>query len=204
MELKITKGKIEMAGKALDVLDWLVLDFVKVLDGLHLKYVVVSGYVPILFGRSRGSEDVDLILERIDAAKFGKLWAKLSERFDCVNAGSQKSAYETYLATGHSVRFSRKNEFIPNIEVKFPKTMLDRWALHQRKEVLLNGKHSLFISPIELQIPFKLLLGSEKDIEDARYLYDIFKDRMDNRLFTEFLKKLNKEDAFRRFLMKTT
>ncbi len=52
MELKITKGKIEMDGKALDVLDWLVLDFVKVLGGLHLKYAIVSGYVPILFGRS--------------------------------------------------------------------------------------------------------------------------------------------------------
>ncbi len=204
MELKITKGKIEMAGKALDVLDGLVLDFVKTLDELDLKYVIVSGYVPILFGRSRGSEDVDLILERIDAAKFEKLWAKLAERFDCVNAGSPKSAYETYLATGHSVRFSRKNEFIPNIEVKFPKSELDLWALHQRKEVLLNGKHALFISPIELQIPFKLLLGSEKDIEDARYLYDIFKDRMDNKLFMEFLKKLNKEDLFRRFLLKTT
>lgn len=204
MELKIAKGRMEMDGKALDVLDGLVLDFVKVLDELDLTYVIVSGYVPILFGRSRGSEDVDLILERIDAAKFENLWVKLSGKFDCVNAGSPKSAYETYLATGHSVRFSRKNEFIPNVEVKFSKSELDLWALHQRKEVLLNGKHALFISPIELQIPFKLLLGSEKDIEDARYLYDIFKDRMDNKLFMEFLKKLNKEDLFRRFLLKTT
>lgn len=204
MELKITKGKIEMAGKALDVLDRLVLDFVKILDKAKIRYVLVSGYVAILFGRSRGSEDVDLIVERMDAAKFEKLWAKLSEKFDCVNAGSPKSAYETYLATGHSVRFSRKNEFIPNIEVKFPKAELDYWALHSRKEVLLNGKHALFISPIELQIPFKLLLGSEKDIEDARYLYYIFKDRLDNKLLMKFVKKLDKEALFKQFLLKPT
>jgi len=30
------------------------------------------------------------------------------------------------------------------------------------------------ISPLELQIAFKLYLGSDKDIEDAAYLYEIF------------------------------
>lgn len=37
----------------------------------NIKYVIVSGYVAILFGRSRISEDVDLLVEHISFEKFG-------------------------------------------------------------------------------------------------------------------------------------
>ena len=33
------------------------------------------------------------------------------------------------------------------------------------------GKEKINISPIELQIAYKIYLGSDKDYEDARYLY---------------------------------
>lgn len=201
MELQITKKKIEF-DKEINELDRLVLDFVKILDKAKVRYVLVSGYIAILFGRSRGSEDIDIIIEKIDPTKFEMLWHVLAERFECVNAATPKSAYGTYLNTGHSIRFSRKGMFVPNVEVKLPKYELDYWTLDNRKQVVLNGKDAIFISPIELQIPFKLSLGSEKDIGDARYLYDIFKDRLDNKLFMEFLKKLDKEAEFEKLLKK--
>ncbi len=201
MELQITKKKIEF-DKEINELDGLVFDFVKILDTANVRYVLVSGYIAILFGRSRGSEDIDIIIEKIDPTKFEMLWRLLAERFECVNVATPKSAYETYLLTGHSIRFSRKGLFVPNVEVKLPKYELDYWTLDNRKQVVLNGKDAIFISPIELQIPFKLSLGSEKDIGDARYLYDIFKDRLDNKLFMEFLKKLDKEAEFEKLLKK--
>ena len=58
----------------------------------------------------------------------------------------------------------------------------------------------LFISRIEIQIPFKLFLGSEKDLEDARYLYEIFKDKIDTDLMREFNRKLNIEDLFDKYI----
>ena len=39
---------------------------------------------------------------------------------------------------------------------------------------------SLCISPIDTQIAYKLFLGSDKDIEDAVYLWEIFKNDLDH------------------------
>jgi hypothetical protein len=86
------------------------------------------------------------------------------------------------------------------MEFMFPKAQdLDNWVLNNRLEVILNGI-SLKISPIELQIPYKLFLSSSKDIEDARHLYLIFKDKLDNSLFSQFLIKLDKEGRFNKYL----
>ena len=86
------------------------------------------------------------------------------------------------------------------MEFMFPKAPdLDNWVLAHRLEVVLNGI-SLKISPIELQIPYKLFLGSSKDIEDARHLYMLFKDRLDKPLFDQFLIKLDKEGNFNKYL----
>lgn len=58
----------------------------------------------------------------------------------------------------------------------------------------------LFVSPLELQIPFKLFLGSEKDIEDAKHLYNLFKDNLDEKLLFEFIRKFKIEEVFNRYL----
>jgi len=86
---------------------------------------------------------------------------------------------------------AKKGSIIPNIELKFVKNDLDRYSLDHRKRVTLSDK-SLFLSPLELQIPYKLFLGSEKDIEDARFLFKLFKDNLDNLL----LKLFRKRDKF--------
>jgi hypothetical protein len=75
------------------------------------------------------------------------------------------------------------------IEFKFVKNDLDRYSLEHRKHVKL-AEGSLYISPIELQIPYKLFLGSEKDIEDARFLFKLFKDYLNIGLLKMFLVKL--------------
>ncbi|HLD41949.1 MAG TPA: hypothetical protein VJB06_02850 [archaeon] len=51
-------------------LDKFVLDFIKILEK-HAKYVIVSGYVAILFGRSRGTEDIDMFIGRLAKEKVG-------------------------------------------------------------------------------------------------------------------------------------
>jgi hypothetical protein len=63
----------------------------------------------------------------------------------------------------------------------------------------MNGRR-LFISPMELQIPFKLFLGSEKDIEDAKHLYLLFKGKLDKKLLGRFVTKLKVEKSFKRYL----
>lgn len=47
---------------------------------------------------------------------------------------------------------------------------------------------------------FKLYLGSEKDIEDAKHIYKLFQDKLDMRLLQEFNRKLKTQVLFNRYL----
>src|SRR3989338_4413327 len=168
MNISFTSESIGLQ-KELNSLDSFTLDFIAALDKLSLRYVIVSGYVAILFGRSRASEDIDIILEKMDRQKFHTLWNSLKDGFECIITSSEDEAYTNYLQSGLALRFARKGSFIPNIEVKFPKDSLAHLSLQVRKKVLLNGS-PLYIGPLEVQIPYKLYVGSDKNIENARYL----------------------------------
>lgn len=84
--------------------------------------------------------------------------------------------------------------------MKYLKIELDRWTLENRTSVWLNGKQ-LFISPLVLQIPYKLFLGSEKDIEDAKYFYDLTQEHLDVALLSKFNIKLKTTKIFRKYLL---
>ena len=50
--------------KKISELDKFVIDFLEIIIK-HTNYVLISGYVSILFGRSRGTEDVDIIIPKL-------------------------------------------------------------------------------------------------------------------------------------------
>ena len=58
-------------------LDHFALDFIDILKK-HTNYVVVSGYVAILLGRARASEDIDIIIPKIDFTRFRSLLQELN------------------------------------------------------------------------------------------------------------------------------
>ena len=175
------------------------MEFCSLLNELNIKYVVISGYVAILFGRSRASEDIDIIAEKVSKETFRKLWASAAEKFECINTSVCEDAFSEYLEEGSAIRFSRKGQFIPNVEFKFQKNEVDRWSIANRIKVIVN-ESTLYISSLELQISFKLYLGTEKDIEDAKHLYEVFKDKLNPALIAEFNRKFKVEDAFNRYL----
>lgn len=189
MELKYEHGKIKIENKVFTALDEFVSDFMKLLEG-STDYVIVSGYVGILFGRARGTEDIDTIIRYMDKDTFTSFYQRLSrEGYYFLNPEDVTGLYEM-LEEGLRVRIAKEDTIIPNIELKFVKDDFDRYSIDNRLEVVIGEKH-LFISPIELQIPYKLYLGSDKDIEDAVYLGDIFKGEIDVSLLGRFMKALN-------------
>lgn len=200
MNIEVSKAHVKLT-KELNDLDNLVIDFVKILDRNKIKYVLVSGYVSILFGRSRSSEDIDLIVKKMSKRRFLAMWKEISRKnFKCIVPDNFEDAYNKYLTKHSSIRFSRKGQPIPNIEFKFPKVVdLDNWVLKNRRKVRLN-RQVLNISPIELQIAYKLFLGSEKDIEDARHLYRLFRENLEQEMLTQFLLKLDKKGLFNRYV----
>lgn len=198
MEIKFEDNKV-ILNKKLNSLDLFVIDFCNILNNLDISYVLISGYVAILFGRSRSSEDIDIFIEKTNKDKFSKLWSELYKKFECINTDNLDEAYNDYLNDNVNIRFSYKSEFIPNMEVKFPKLELDFWVLENKKEVILN-KEKMYISPIELQISFKLLLGSEKDLEDAKYIYNIFNDNINVKLLDYFNQKFKVVEKYNKYI----
>ena len=53
-----------------------MLDFVTILEK-HVSYVLISGYVAILFGRTRTTEDVDFFISSMSQKEFDVLYADL-------------------------------------------------------------------------------------------------------------------------------
>jgi len=184
----------------LNNLDKFVFDFVSLLD----DYVLVSGYISIITGRSRGTEDVDLLVPKMDLGDFEKLWERLDENgFECLNTPNVKDAFE--MLGEHAIRFARKGKAVPNMEFKLAGKDLEVYALEKKIKLFLKDK-LFWISPLELQIAYKLFLAADgtdeeliqdKDIEDARHLYKLFEDKINNEEFLSFVRKLNKEKRLR-------
>ncbi|MDD5144464.1 hypothetical protein [Methanoregula sp.] len=187
MDIQYSDRQIELSEKVLTSLDRFVLDFTRILEQ-KTDYVIVSGYVAILFGRSRGTEDVDILIPPLDEDIFGQLHhALITGGYEFLNAEDARGLFDM-LTGGMGIRIARKDQCIPNIELKFLKDDVDQYVFRNRTGVTIPGA-SFFISPIDIQIAYKLYLGSDKDIEDAVYLWEIFKSDLDNNRMKNWMEK---------------
>ncbi len=161
------------------ILDKFAEDFVCVVQK-YTKYIIVSGFVVIAHGRSRGTEDIDMIIERVDKNVFTKMHHELEAAgFECIQSKDPEAIYNDYLKDNYSVRYVRKGMLLPEMELKFAKDRLDDYQIETRKKLPLTGL-DLYFSSIEMNIAFKEeLLKSEKDIEDAQHLRAIYADTLD-------------------------
>jgi len=194
MQVQYTEKRIVLEEKYLTLLDHFVLDFIHILES-KTPCVIVSGYVAILFGRSRGTEDVDILIPPLEKDLFFLLHAALiSAGYEFLNAEDAGGLHDM-LTQGMGIRAAKKDQFIPNIELKFLKDAVDQQVFRDRIEVEFSGK-KICISPIDIQIAYKLYLGSEKDTEDALYLFEIFRDNLDHARLQEWLRtfRVNGED----------
>ncbi|MDP2666683.1 MAG: hypothetical protein Q8P05_04255 [Candidatus Diapherotrites archaeon] len=199
MEFEYSPGKI-VFDRELSDLDELVLGFVDILHRMDIQYVIISGYIAILFGRSRQTEDVDLFIERLDEKRMREWWAALEEAgMYCLNSTNPQDALHEYLENDTAIRFALNGKVIPNFEIKYAKSEYNHYSMSHPIEVILNG-HRLFTSEIELQIAYKLLLGTDKDFEDARHLYRLFLEKIDVPLLQRHINEIGVMDVAERVL----
>ncbi len=189
-EIKYSKSNITLNQKEITILDKLVIKFIKAMG--NVDYAIVNGYMAIFFGRIRGTEDIDILLNKLDIKQVEELHIRLLKKgFAPVNnIEDPKDAYEL-LYEGASLRYAEKGTWAPNFELKFVKKPLDIHTMDNKMKVTFNGKYSIYMSPVELQMAFKLWLGSDKDYEDARYIYNIFKRYMDIKKLNGFISELH-------------
>lgn len=159
-------------------LDKLSVKFFSILEK-HVEYVVISGYVSILLGRSRATEDVDAFIRPISKELLSKLYVELEQNgFWCLNAESLETIH-SYLNNKTAIRFAEIGKSIPNFELKYPKDDLDEETFTNFIIVKLPYG-SIKISSLERQIAFKrYFLKSDKDNEDALFLEEKFKGKID-------------------------
>ncbi len=175
-------------------LDKFVIDFCNLLD----SYVLVSGYVSIIFGRSRATEDVDLLIPKMNFDSFKNLWKKIhSSGFECLNTSIPEDAFE--MVKEHNIRFSRIGKPLPNMEFKLIEDEIQEYSFKNKLKVLFN-KQTLYISSLEMQIAYKLMLGrsgNKKDIEDAKHIYELFKEKLNNPELLKLIEDLDVKKEFK-------
>ncbi|MEK6895387.1 MAG: hypothetical protein AABX48_02610 [Nanoarchaeota archaeon] len=174
-----------------NIIDNFVIDFCEVVEK-HCKYIIVSGFVSISHGRSRGTEDVDMIIEKLPLERFRLLNRDLEKKgFECIQSPKAEEIYD-YLIKKDSVRYVRKGEYLPEMELKFAKDEIDELQLSSRVKLPLTGL-DVWFSSIEMNIAFKEeLLKSDKDMEDARHLRKIYEDEISEELINDVKKMIRR------------
>ena len=150
MEINFEGRRISFT-KEFSKLDDLALHFSERLSAAGIRHVFLSGYVAILFGRNRTSEDIDVVCERVPFETFARFWEDIHRNLECIITSDMRTAYDDYLREGVAMRFAYKGKMIPNVEMKFASTAMHREALSAPLEVAVNDRQ-IPISPLEQQI----------------------------------------------------
>ncbi len=195
MEIEFSEGTIRFS-RNLSELDKFVIDFVKMLNSLQIRYMIISGYISILFGRSRTTEDIDFFIEDIEKSKFDTFIDRIeSSGLWIINTSDSNLAYRM-LKDGDSIRIAKRRMAIPNMEIKVKS---DKEIWQESTKIIVND-FEINTSRIENQIAFKFYLGSENDIEDAVYLYELLGDMLDKELLIKKCAGLGVLNEARRYI----
>ena len=175
-------------------LDEIVLEFTEILDEEGIEYAIVSGYVAILTGRSRATEDIDIVTERLSEERTMALANRLREAGYWGATMPLEELFDT-LNDNLRQRIAEEGTMIPNVELWFVKNDFERTVLEDPLIAQIGGQE-ISISPIELQIAYKLFLTAEKDFEDALHLYQVFEGQLDEDRLQTYVTELEVTDAY--------
>lgn len=173
-----------------NILDDFCERFCKIVEK-HTKYIVVSGFVAISSGRTRGTEDIDMIIPKLTLAEFGQLHRDLiKNNFICVQDNGPEIIYKNYLTDGASVRYIQKDKLLPEMEIKFAKDALDYLQIKTRVKIPQTGL-DVWFSSISMNIAFKEeYLKSDKDLADAKHLRIVFSELVNEKEINEIKKMI--------------
>jgi hypothetical protein len=158
----------------------------------HCKYVIISGFVSIFFGRARSTEDTDCFIEELSLNDFKGLYDHLVKEGYELTVENAETLYHDYLREGLSVNIWKKDFYLLRLEMKFALKKTQKLALTDSFTAKFLGKELRFGS-VEAQIAYKRFIAkSEKDLEDARHLEMVFEDLDKDKILlykAEFLKE---------------
>lgn len=195
-------GGIELSDGTLVVrrepnqLDDLAIAFSSILSELDVAHVFVSGYVAVLAGRSRSTEDIDVLVRPFDSETAAELASVLSERGYWGPAMPLSELYDT-VSNGAPIWVAPERQVSPHLEVKFGSDEFDRESLDSAIVARIDDA-ALPIGPLELQIAYKLHLGTRQDFEDAVHLYALLGESLNTDRLESWSAKLGVSEEYDR------
>ena len=168
-------------------LDLFVKDFLDILKR-HSDYLVVSGFVSISTGRTRGTEDVDILVGKLNKTKFALLLEDLfKNEFLCYQGDTINEIWK-YIENKNNIMFAKEGEIFPNIEfISVDESKPAKYFEFTHPQKIKIQDFEFKIPPIEFEILYKeIILAGKKDIEDAQHLRTFFSDIIKRERFKEY------------------
>src|SRR3989344_4596449 len=120
-----------------NILDKFAIEFAGILEK-YTEYIIVSGFVAISSGRSRGTEDIDMIIPKLSFKVFQKMNESLKKGgFVCIQSDNVEEVYG-YLSDLTSIRYVKKDQPLPEMELKFARDELDNYQLKTKTKLKLT------------------------------------------------------------------
>lgn len=176
--------------------DELILGVTEVFERHDLDYVVVSGYVAVLLGRSRSTEDIDVLIERPSRETAEAVADDLQDAGYWGCAMPLSELYETF-ADGLPIRIAEDGDRVPNVEAKVVRGDYDRLSLSETVTVVFGDRTLTIVRP-ELQIAYKLGMSAQRDTEDAQHLYCTLGESLSTEALEGYVRRLGVEDQYDR------
>jgi hypothetical protein len=175
-------------------LDELAIAFSEILSQLDIDHVFIAGYVAILTGRARATDDIDVLIERLPESDIGDLVETLEANDYWGPAMPLEEMYDN-LSSDTNIWVAPDDQMTPHLEVKFPTDEFDRASLAHAIDAHIADA-TIPIGPLELQIAYKLYLGSRTDFEDAAHLYTLFRESLRSERLESWVEKLDVEEQY--------
>jgi len=190
----LIENDVIVIDRDLNSLDVFVRDFLRVLRK-YSDYLIVSGFVSISTGRTRGTENVDCLVKEIGRDRFAELFEDLKKSgFWCYQGDSLEEVWR-YVEKGDSIRLARNDEIFPNMEFIFVNSsrVAKYFELTHPQKIRVRDFEFL-IPPIEFEILYKeMVLKGDKDVADAVHLREFFSEYVREEKFEEYRKIIEGE-----------
>ncbi len=128
-----------------------------------IPYVIVGGVAVMITGRTRMTQDIDIILDHTIINRGNFLAFLQKNGFDAT-----LSDFEGFDEKSHCTIFFKEGMF--RIDIKGIYSELDQESIDMAIDEIFNGVHLKINHPLNT-VAFKLKFGSEQDYEDALAVY---------------------------------
>lgn len=177
-----------------NVLDELALAFSSHLDAVGIDHAFVAGYVAILAGRARATEDIDVLLEPTDTETAGQLATRLRES-GFWGPAMPLDALADALTAGDRIWIARDGEMAPRIDATPVRDTYDRASIREAIVAEVGGE-TLPIGPLELQIAYKCHLAADRDLDDAAHLLEQFGGSLNTTALETWVERLDVQETY--------